>query len=96
MRRQPRPIRSGESRRYAALGHRLVYRKRLGQPQAYGVDIDAVDVHRYAINNPNEDKEPVEDLKHEGQAGIPPSSGMMLQIFAVHRRDMMMSWFRMK
>jgi hypothetical protein len=56
---------------YAALGPRMMYNKTLSPPQAAGmpmVDVEAILVHQYAAENPNEDL----DVDREARAGQEP------------------------
>ena len=57
---------------YAALGHRMMYNRHLSPPMPVGmpmIDVEAIQVKKYAVENPNEDLDP----EHPAQAGQEPS-----------------------
>ena len=64
---------------HAALGNRLVYSKRVSQPLAFGVgsgmppsiDMEAIHVHKYAVEHPEED---IEQSAEAGDMREPPPS----------------------
>ena len=71
---------------YAALGHRMVYNKHLSPPMPVGmpsIDVEAVQVKKYAQENPNEDLEP-EPPAQAGQMHLAPIDPQSMMPEAPH------------
>ena len=60
---------------YASLGHRMLYNRHVSPPQPLGmpmIDIEAVQVQKYAAENPHEDDDP----PAQGEPAVPAQAGL--------------------
>ena len=60
---------------YASLGHRMLYNRQVSPPQPLGmpmIDIEAIQVQKYAAENPHEDYDP----PAQGESAVPAQAGL--------------------